>query len=276
MGAEDILRRQFDYLDEYFKQLRNVIQEVKNAAPHEKSSRAASAEEIKKNIESILDKKIPRALDRASEDEKDNFESLKQNAEENYNLLKEQLENAKSDDGGNDEPTIDITIPQNQVMDIGDDEEALERQRRAAEKQRMQQEEAEKQKTMEQENPEEIDEVLDIYKQALSSIKNSQAINEETLKIADGIGQKLAEQTEQMERIQEKLDTLGDTIGRAKHEMGTFLKGLATEKITIVVIICIVVILFILFVARCIWWAVDKGKQLFGSNSATAPSNGSK
>ena len=70
-----------------------------------------------------------------------------------------------------------------------------------------------------------------VREEALKSIKNSQAINEETLKIADGIGQKLAEQTEQMERIQEKLDTLGDTIGRAKHEMGTFLKGLATEKV---------------------------------------------
>ena len=97
MGAEDILRRQFDYLDEYFKQLRTCIQDVKNAPSHEKNSRAAAAEDLKKNIENILEKKIPRALDRASDDERDNFENQKQNAEENYNLLIEQLESAKSD-----------------------------------------------------------------------------------------------------------------------------------------------------------------------------------
>jgi hypothetical protein len=80
-------------------------------------------------------------------------------------------------------------------------------------------------------NVEEIDEVLDIYKKAIASIKNSQAINEETLKVAEGIGQKLAAQTEQMLTIQSKLDQLGDGLGRAKHEMNTFLKGLATEKV---------------------------------------------
>jgi DNA repair exonuclease SbcCD ATPase subunit len=107
----------------------------------------------------------------------------------------------------------------------------MERQRRANERKQIQLEEEEKQQQEKTNNVEEIDEVLDIYKKAIASIKNSQAINEETLKVAEGIGQKLAAQTEQMLTIQSKLDQLGDGLGRARHEMNTFLKGLATEKV---------------------------------------------
>jgi molecular chaperone DnaK (HSP70) len=95
--SASMFNRQMEYLDEYFSQLRSVIQRVKGAASHQKNAEAGKAEEIKKNIENVLQKKIKRALDKADDDEKEEFENKIQNAEENYQLLLTQLEDAKND-----------------------------------------------------------------------------------------------------------------------------------------------------------------------------------
>jgi molecular chaperone DnaK (HSP70) len=95
--SASMFNRQMEYLDEYFSQLRSVVQRVKAAPSHQKNTEAAKAEEIKKNIDGVLQKKIKRAIERADEDEKEEFENKIQNAEENYQLLLTQLEDAKND-----------------------------------------------------------------------------------------------------------------------------------------------------------------------------------
>ena len=135
-------------------------------------------------------------------------------------------------DGRNDELTIDITTPKEQIIDIRNEEELKESRERALEKQRQKEIEKEQLQIESKEGIDEVEDILEYYDQIIKELATISGINEETLRVADGIGQKLSEQTEQMEIIQSKLDTLGDTMGRAKNEMGTFLKGLATEKVT--------------------------------------------
>jgi len=246
MVPGDKIRNKFNYLEECFKQIKNCIQEVNDAPEHEKNSKAASVRSLMDEVEKILEKTIPKGIERLPDDLKESYQAEKQDAEENYNILKEQLEAAKNKskfhflqlktfvDGRNDELTIDITTPKEQIIDIRNEEELKESRERALEKQRQKEIEIEKEKQLQIESKEGIDEVQDIleyYDQIIKELATISGINEETLRVADGIGQKLSEQTEQMEIIQSKLDTLGDTMGRAKNEMGTFLKGLATEKV---------------------------------------------
>lgn len=90
-------------------------------------------------------------------------------------------------------------------------------------------------------------EVLSIQEETIHSISRMKGINEETLRIAIKCSQKLSEQTEKMEKIQEHLDDLGDGLSRAKKEVSSVMRGIATDKM-ILCVICTIVILGIILI----------------------------
>ena len=81
--------------------------------------------------------------------------------------------------------------------------------------------------------------------------------------MADGIAQKLIKQTEDMEAIQTRLDELGSGLNRATKEANTVMRGIATDKLMIVIICCIIAIALALVVGRIIWYVVDKENARF-------------
>jgi hypothetical protein len=84
----------------------------------------------------------------------------------------------------------------------------------------------------------------------LESLMRSKNINIETIKIADRVSEKLREQTEEMERIQVKLDSLGDGLTRARKEAGALVRGIATDKAILGLICCLILVCLILLAVR--------------------------
>jgi len=79
-----------------------------------------------------------------------------------------------------------------------------------------------------------------------------------------------------MERIQAKLDELGDGISRAKKEVSTVMRGIATDKIIIGIICCLVfcgVLIVLIRIGYGIYQKVSGNTSLFPSSTPqTAPS----
>lgn len=102
-----------------------------------------------------------------------------------------------------------------------------------------------------------IKDILDIQNDTIQSLIFSKGINVETLEMANKISLKLENQNEQFERIQIKLDELGDGIGRAKKEVGVVMRGILTDKLMIC-LICIIIILSFIGISLLIGYNVYK------------------
>lgn len=159
----------------------------------------------------------------------------------------------------------------NAAVSIEEEEKARKRQER---ERRRQKEEEERLKRSEQ--PQEVQEILGIQQETLASLARSKGINEETLKIADGIAQKLAQQTEQMEAVQVKLDELGSGLKRAGKEANTLLRGIATDKLMMVILCCIILIALAIIVARIVIYYVGQYPNIFPTSIYGSPGNGTK
>lgn len=279
MGAEEAIESYIDDINNHLETIRQVTKKVLGEKDsNAKSQIAKDAEEPISEIEEIfkkkfVDKHIQRCQGRVEE-----FQSTRQTLEEKFETLKKNLRDAIKLGGGNE--TVQPTRSTNDRKIQNDDPDAEFRRQEKARKR--EEEEKQKQERILRETngqPEEVNEVLKVQQDTLEALARSKGINVETLKIADRIGQKLAEQTEQMERIQAKLDELGDGISRAKKEVASVMRGIATDKIILAIICCIIfagIIIVLIRIGYGIYQSVSGNTSLFPSSTAQkAPSSSS-
>jgi len=251
---------------------------------------------VQKNVSLILKhflkKKFDRALNRVTDtNQKNDYINKKKTIEETLSTLKSNLQSASkgnSSTGSNSivqEQPKKLTKEKDNNKDnnkkdnksgsvvISIEDEERDRKRREREKERALRDDAKLRKLEEGNQPKEVKEIIDIQKDTLSSLARSKGINEETLRIADQIAIKLAQQTEHMEQIQNKLNELGTGLTRAGKEVNTVMRGIATDKLLMLCICCIILIAFGLLIGRIIWYAVDKVQASFPtSTSGSSPS----
>jgi len=274
-----------------FKTIRTVIKSVQSAADNKKQQEADNAKDAVSNIENILDRKYQRALDRVTDSsQKSEYANKRREIEETFSVLKQNLESAKRDktaSSSSTEPLVpkakkagsektDNKKDQQNNSAVSVEEEEKQRKRQEREKRRQAEEEQRQRRLEETSQPKEVKEILDIQKDTLNSLAKSKGINEETLRIADGIAQKLAQQTEQMEAIQNKLNELGSGLTRAGKEVNTVMRGIATDKLMMLCICCIIMIALGLVVGRIVWYYADSISGKFNINVAGSAGTGTK
>jgi Fe2+ transport system protein B len=194
----------------------------------------------------------------------DVFERLKKNLKE---ALKESSDSA---------PVVTREpVKSNQKNNHSEDPDVQARKEEAAKRRMQAEEDSQRRKQIENSDHHEgVKQVLNVQEDILESLARSKGINVETLKIADRVGAKLAEQTEQMERIQAKLDELGDGLKRAQKEVSTVMRGIATDKVILAVICCLVMVCLLLLLIRigyAIYQKVAGVTSLFPSPTGQKP-----
>jgi novel plant SNARE len=76
---------------------------------------------------------------------------------------------------------------------------------------------------------------------ALAALDRIERTVEDTKGVGDQTAQKLAEQTEQMHRMNDKLDKLDSEVDRAKSELNAFIRRMMTDKIILCFILLVVI-----------------------------------
>jgi len=279
MGAEDLIESYIDDINTHLATIREVTKKVQNEKDSgRKANEAANADEAVQSIQSILDKKFTtRVIDRTG-DRKDEFVKRRQDLEDSFDRLKKNLQEALKETTSS-APVVSRSEPKKQTQTQTEDPDVQARREEATRRRMAEAEESQRRKQIqESEHHESVKAVLNVQEDILESIARSKGINIETLKIADRVGQKLVEQTEQMERIQAKLDDLGDGLNRAAKEVSTVMRGVYTDKIILAVICCIVTIAILLLLVRigyAIYQGVSGTKSLFPSPTGQKPATSS-
>ena len=250
MGAEDLIESYIDDINSAFSTIRDVTKKVQNEKDgSKKANEAKNADEAIETIETIFAKKYTQRIIDRTGDRKDEFNKRRQELEEVFERLKKNLKEALKESSEN--TVVTRNEPKKTPTTISEDPDVQARREEAARRRMQAEEESQRRKQIENsDHHEAVKAVLNVQEDILESIARSKGINVETLKIADRVGAKLAEQTEQMERIQAKLDELGDGLKRAQKEVSTVMRGIATDKIILAIICCLVVVCLILLLVR--------------------------
>jgi SNARE protein len=89
------------------------------------------------------------------------------------------------------------------------------------------------------------DRIQGTQQSALDALKRIEGTVQATQEVGESAAQKLAEQTEQMHRMNAKLDKLDSEVDRAKGELNAFIRRMMTDKI----ILCFILLVIIAVVA---------------------------
>jgi SNARE protein len=85
------------------------------------------------------------------------------------------------------------------------------------------------------------DRIATTQNHALAALSRIEQTVEDTKEVGDSTAQKLAEQTEQMHRMNDKLDKLDSEVDRAKSELNAFIRRMMTDKIILCFILLVVI-----------------------------------
>jgi len=205
--AQNVLETSITTIESNFEQLRAIIKITNQASNTKKADESAKAKDISEEIESLLNTKCPKALQRITDETlKKKFTGQLKQLEETYSTLKNNLTVASQTNQTINQPISNVEKV-SKTTTVNDQEiEKKERERQKRKEEDAKRRELEQQQNLLQRNtnPKQVNEILQIQQETVSTLQKGAKINQETISIGDQVCKKLADQTEQMISIQKK------------------------------------------------------------------------
>lgn len=265
-------------LEVFFEEVKTQVKEFHNAV----SNFAKADKNNKKKKGDIADKKQKSALDAinifkselksADDSERRQFEKEFKKQEERYKEIASQLKDLKENKPSEEPKPKKIDTKPNKDDLFGTDNKPSKKPLGATQDE---EEEPKPKKNrrrdgmQKQEQPDEVNQILEIQNQTTEILHNMISQGEETIQVGLAAQEKLKEQTEKMVQIQRELDELGSGLKRARKELNAFMRGLACDHCMGKIIIASVILLALAVVAIIILRSIKP--DIFNPQTAPTP-----
>ncbi|KAL0483737.1 SNARE 11 [Acrasis kona] len=250
----------FDEVKTQVKEYKNAVHDYAKADKNNKKKKLDSATQAEKSAEEAINI-FKNELKHASEADKSQFSKNFKKQESSFKELKEELKGLK-EGGPAPETKQKKTIKTKNEELFGEEETKKSKKNLGASDDVELAEVTTKKKKkkggqMMQEQPDEVNEILEIQNQTDEIMKDMLKTADETIEIGAAAQERLKQQTEKLLGIQRELDEMGSNLQVARKELTGFMRALACDhcmgKVIIVAIILVAIAVVVIIILRSVY-----------------------